>query len=129
MTHAQSEQDVRALIEGWTDAICQGDIPRLLKNRSDDIVMYDVPEPTQSVGIAAYEASWRLFFDHNPPGPECFILRDIQIVAGEDVAYAFGLLNIGGGEAHCRVTLGLRRIKGAWQVTHEHHSMPIRLGG
>ncbi|MGA0614089.1 nuclear transport factor 2 family protein [Paracoccus sp. KR1-242] len=128
MTMAQREREIHALIADWTDAICKGDIQRVLKDRTDDIVMYDVPKPIQSIGIAAYEASWKLFFDHNPPGLDCFSFRDIQIVAGEDVAYAFGLLIIGGGDAQCRLTLGLRRVDGAWKVTHEHHSMPILPG-
>lgn len=33
----------------------------------------------------------------------------------------------GGGDAHCRLTLGLRRIDGAWKVTHEHYAIPIKL--
>ena len=127
MTRERREQEIRALIDDWTDAICNGDIDRGLANRTDDIVLYDVPEPLQSTGIKAYEATWSLFFDHNPAGPNRFCFRDIQIVAGEDVAYAFGRLVIGGGDAHCRLTLGLRRVNGEWKVTHEHHSMPIKL--
>ncbi|MTH80161.1 YybH family protein [Paracoccus aestuariivivens] len=127
MTRDCSEQEIRALVDGWTDAICRGDIPRVLQNRTDDIVMYDVPDPIQSVGIAAYEASWQMLLNHDPPGPDCFRIRDIQIVAGEDVAFTFGLLAIGGGDAHCHLTLGLRLAKGARQAAHEHHSMSIKL--
>ena len=128
MTNERREQAIRALIDDWTDAICEGDIGRVLANRTDDIVMYDVPEPIQVRGLEAYKETWKLFFDHNAAGPDRFKLSDVQVVAGADVAHAYGLLTIGGGDAHCRLTLGLRHIDGAWKVTHEHHSIPIKLG-
>jgi ketosteroid isomerase-like protein len=127
MTNERNEQAIRALIDDWTDAICKGDTDRVLANRTGNIVMYDVPEPIQVIGIAAYKDTWKLFFEHNAAGPDRFRLSDVQIVAGDDVAYAHGLLTIGGDDAYCRLTLGLRRIEGAWRVTHEHHSIPIRL--
>jgi ketosteroid isomerase-like protein len=122
-----NEQEIRAQIEEWTDAICKGDIDRVLADRTDDIVMYDVPEPIQIQRIDGYRDTWTVFFDHNKAGPDRFRLSDVQVVAGDDVAFAFGLLTIGGGDAHCRLTLGFRRIDGKWRVTHEHHSIPIKL--
>lgn len=127
MTNERNELAIRAIINDWTDAICKGDIDRVLANRTDGIVMCDVPEPIQVTGIEAYKDTWKLFFDHNVAGPDRFRLSNVQIVADADVAYAHGLLTIGGGDAHCRLTLGLRRIDGAWKVTHEHHSIPIKL--
>ena len=94
------EQAIRTLIDDWTDAICKGDIDRVLANRTDDIVMYDVPEPIQVKGIDAYKEMWKLFFEHNAAGPDRFRLSDVQVVAGDDIAYAHGLLTIGGGDAH-----------------------------
>ncbi|HEV7372490.1 YybH family protein [Arenibaculum sp.] len=128
MTTERDERAIHALIEDWTDAICKGDIDGVLANRADDIVMYDVPEPIQEKGIDAYRRTWTLFFEHNEAGPDRFRLSDVQVVAGGDVAYAHGLLTIGGGDAYCRLTLGLRRIGGMWKVAHEHHSIPIKLG-
>ena len=127
MANNRTEQAIATLIDDWTDAICKGDIDRVLANRTDDIVMYDVPEPIQVKGIDAYKDMWKLFFEHNAAGQDRFRLSDVQVVAGDDIAYAHGLLTIGGGDAHCRLTLGLRRIDGAWKVTHEHHSIPIKL--
>ena len=127
MANNRTEQAIPALIDDWIDAICKGDIDRVLANRTDDIVMYDVPEPIQVKGIDAYKDMWKLFFEHNAAGPDRFRLSDVQVVAGDDIAYAHGLLTIGGGDAHCRLTLGLRRIDGAWKVAHEHHSIPIKL--
>jgi ketosteroid isomerase-like protein len=117
VTTERYEQAIRALIDDWTDAICKGDIDRVLANRTDNIVMYDVPEPIQVTGIDAYKETCA----------DRFKLSDVQVVAGNDAAYAYGLLTIGGGDAHCRLTLGLQRIDGVWKVTHEHHSIPIKL--
>lgn len=90
MTDEGDEQAIRALIDDWTDAICKGDIDRVLANRTDDIVMYDVPEPIQEKGVDAYRQTWRLFFEQNPPGPDRFRLSDLHVVAGGDAAYAYG---------------------------------------
>ena len=80
----RNEQAIPTLIDDWTDAICKGDIDRVLANRTDDIVMYDVPEPIQVKGIDAYKDMWKLFFEHNAAGPDRFRLSDVQVVAGDD---------------------------------------------
>jgi len=128
MTAKDNEAAIRHLIEDWVDAICQGDMDRVLANRTKDVVMFDVPEPIQAKGLEAYKQTWELFFSQNSPGPQRFGLSELCIVAGEDTAYAHALLNIDGEAAVCRLTLGLRRAGGAWLVTHEHHSMPHKLG-
>lgn len=127
MTQQSQESDIRALIGRWEDAICKGDLDQIVSDRTADIVMFDVPEPLQEKGIDAYRDSWTLFFQHNPPGPDCFRISDLSVTAGNDVAVAHGLLTIGEGDAHCRVTLGLQKRNGQWRVIHEHHSMPLKL--
>jgi ketosteroid isomerase-like protein len=126
MTGAANEASIRRLIGDWCDAICQGDIDRVVVNRAPDIVMFDVPEPSRQAGLAAYRETWELFFAHNAPGPQCFRVSELKIFAGDQVAFAHGLLAIGGG-THCRLSIGLQKRNGAWLVVHEHHSMPIRL--
>jgi ketosteroid isomerase-like protein len=50
--------------------------------------------------------------------------------AGGDVAFATALIRCTGQEANVpvelavRLTLGLRKLGGGWQVVHEHHSIP-----
>lgn len=47
------------------------------------------------------------------------------MTADEDVAFASGLLRIGGSPAPiCRLTLGLVKRGGRWRIVHEHHSAP-----
>lgn len=128
MTTKDNEAAIRHLIEDWVDAICQGGMDRVLANRTQDVVMFDVPEPIQAKGLEAYRQTWELFFAETAKGPLRFKLNEPRIVAGEDTAYAHALLDIDGGAAICRLTLGLRKVDDAWLVTHEHHSMPHKLG-
>jgi ketosteroid isomerase-like protein len=127
MTGNSNETAIRNLIDDWSNAVCEGDIDRVLANRAADIVMFDVPGPLQEKGIDAYRKTWTLFFACNPPGPDRFRISELEITADDHVAFAHGLLTIGGGDAHCRLTIGLQKIGGLWRVVHEHHSMPIKL--
>jgi ketosteroid isomerase-like protein len=59
---SENEIQIRQLIEDWAAAVRSGNIPKILAHHSDDIVMYDVPEPFQSIGIEAYRKTWDTFF-------------------------------------------------------------------
>ena len=59
--------------------------------------------------------------------------RLLDVTAGADVAFAYGLLRCSTPEGLredptylLRLTLGLRREAGRWTVTHEHHSFPLK---
>lgn len=100
----------------------------ILANHTKDILMFDVPVPLLSKGIARYRKTWELFFRHGSPGDDVFVIEDLRIVAGSDVAFATGLLRIGGSRKPvCRLTLGLKKRRGRWLIAHEHHSAPHEL--
>jgi hypothetical protein len=81
----------------------------ILANHAEDILMFDVPEPLQSVGRAKYKKTWDLFFRYGSPGADVFVIDELRITAGSRVAFATGLLRIGGSkEPICRLTLGLK---------------------
>lgn len=122
---ADDERHVRLLIERWAEAVRDGDMERILARHTDDVVMFDVPPPLRADGIAAYEETWRLFFDSVRPGKDALVLEDLAITAGDDVAFAHALLRISGSsEPVCRLTIGLKKVRGAWTIAHEHHSAP-----
>ena len=50
-----NEEDIRELVENWVAAVRRHDMPGILAHHSEDIVMFDVPPPFQSVGIDAYK--------------------------------------------------------------------------
>ncbi len=128
-----AESEIRELIEGWADAVHTGDMDRVLADHADDIVMFDVPPPDDGVrGIEDYRETWPPFFKWQASGSR-FEIVELEVEAGEDVAWARALLLCNTEEAlrenpdqRLRLTLGLRREGGRWVVAHEHHSFPDR---
>jgi ketosteroid isomerase-like protein len=69
-------------------------------------------------------------------GPVGCKIRDLDVTAGEDLAFCRSLNRISGttmdGEVTnvwVRATIGLRRIEGMWKVTHEQASVPFYMDG
>ena len=126
------EQQIRTLIERWAEAVHATDLDTVLADHSDDIVMFDVPPPDDGVrGIEAYRETWPPFFEWQARGAS-FEIVELDVTAGEDVAYAHALLRCGmpgelseRPERRLRLTLGLKRQDGSWVVAHEHHSFPL----
>ncbi len=123
------EDDIRSLIEAWARAAHEGDLATVLADHATDIVMFDVPPPYEgNRGIQAYGESWLPFFDWQASGAD-FDIESLDVVAGADVAFAYGLLRCGtpaefarDPEQRLRLTVGLRKVAGRWTVLHEHHS-------
>ena len=123
------EQQIRDLIERWATAVHDGDMPGVLADHDQGIVMFDVPPPEQGVrGIDAYRQTWPGFFAWQASGA-VFEIQSLDVTAGADVAFAFALLKCGTPEQfehhpeqRLRLTIGLRKAGSQWTVTHEHHS-------
>jgi uncharacterized protein (TIGR02246 family) len=126
------ESSIRTLIERWAAAAHDGDLETVLAHHAPDIVMFDVPPPEDGVrGLAAYEETWPGFFQWQKGAS--FDLLSLDVVAGQDVAFAYGLLRCGTPEEldvipdrRLRLTVGLRKVDGQWTVLHEHHSFTAR---
>jgi uncharacterized protein (TIGR02246 family) len=124
---------IRGLIERWADAVHAGDLDSVVADHDEDTVMFDVPPPEDGVrGIDAYRDVWPPFFEWQRRGAS-FEIVELQVTAGDDVAFAWALLRCGMPEElaadpsnRLRLTIGLRRRDGRWTVTHEHHSFPSR---
>jgi uncharacterized protein (TIGR02246 family) len=125
------EMQIRSLIERWARAVHDGDIEGVLADHADEIVMFDVPPPSLGVrGIDAYRETWPPFFLWQEQGAS-FEIVSLDVTAGNDVAFAHALLRCGTQEElrkdpdnRLRLTVGLRKDRGRWVVTHEHHSFP-----
>ena len=92
--------------------------------------MFDVPPPVQSKGIEAYKKTWEEFFAWFQDSG-VFDISELNITAGQDVAFGSALMRCAGTEPNgetveleFRSTLGFRKIGGRWMVMHEHHSIP-----
>ena len=123
------EQQIREQVERWAAAVHAGDLDGVLADRTADIVMFDVPPPHDGVrGLDDYRATWPPFFEWQASGA-AFEILELDVTAGDDVAFARALLWCGTAaeraahpERRLRLTLGLRKDDGRWRVAHEHHS-------
>jgi ketosteroid isomerase-like protein len=103
-----------------------------LAHHDDDIVMFDVPPPLRSRGLTEYAKTWDLFFADHQPG-QAFDIEELQIWLGDTVAFAAAIMRCGSATADgppvpggfpFRLTMGFRKVDGAWCIQHEHHSVP-----
>ena len=124
------EAAIRTLVEAWMRAVRAKDLPGILAHHSPEIVMFDLPPPLEARGIEPYRRSWDGFFAWSD-APVVFRSTQLQITAGNDVAFVWALMRCAGtepGGEHIeldfRLTLGLKKIAGQWVVMHEHHSIP-----
>ena len=124
-----NETEIREIIRNWAAAVRNKNIDAILAHHADDIVMYDVPPPFESVGLNAYRKTWDLFYRYTKPG--VFEILDLHITAGEDVAFCFTKMKCEDktktedfSPLEFRLTIGLKKINGQWMILHEHHSVP-----
>src|SRR4051812_48938303 len=116
-----NEQEVRALIAAWADAIRELDVGRVVANHDPDVVLYDVPPPPQLIGIDDYRRAFEGFL--RCPGHEGVSdLADLAVVAGGHVAYSYCPIRCRGTghneEIDVPLTLGPQRLDGEWRITH-----------
>jgi ketosteroid isomerase-like protein len=125
-----NEAAIHELIVNWAKAVRTKNVDGILANHSPEILMFDVPPPLQSKGIEAYRKSWDLFFSWARDFG-VFDIDEMTITAGDDVGFVTAVMHCAGAEANqerfdleFRLTLGLRKIRDQWIITHEHHSIP-----
>jgi len=124
------EAAIRDLVENWARAVRSKNLDAILANHSPGMLMFDLPPPIQSKGIEAYRKTWDLFFSWSQDSG-VFDISEMNVTAGNDVAFVTALMRCAGTEANgnkteleFRLTIGLRKIDGHWIVMHEHHSIP-----
>jgi ketosteroid isomerase-like protein len=95
------------------------------------VVAFDVKPPFQTKGAEAWRRTWE---ECLPCFPDSFQIetRDLSLTASGDVALAHWLFRFTGEEKDhpamqtwLRITAGYRRVRGTWQVVHEHLSVPF----
>lgn len=143
----QDEAEIRQLMNEQAMAIRAKDARRLFSGYAPDIVKYDLAPPLRRTGPEVHDVDrlerWFAGFDD----PIDWELRDLSVTVGEDVAFCHGLNRLSAtprgvvrgpdgleyeGERFdlwFRITVGLRKIDGRWQITHEHTSTPFYMDG
>lgn len=76
--------EIQRMLADWAAAVRAHDLEAILRHRSADIVMFDVPMPLQSKGIDAYRDTWKLYF--GDAGSRLFELLETRIVTADWVA-------------------------------------------
>ncbi len=131
MTDANSEAEIRAIIEARAIAVTTGDIDGMLADVADDILTFDVVDPLRRFGKPASRerlVAWLASYD----GPVGWEGRDVEVTADGNVAFSHALSHVTGKlktgasiDMWFRTTLGFRRMGGRWLVVHEHSSSPF----
>ena len=124
---------IETVIRDWSKAISDKDAARVLSHLTDDIVEFSLAPPLQYNGKQVDDIqNW---FDTwiGPIGNDA---RDIEITAGEDVAYVRSLVRMTGtktdgqkADLWFRQTLGLTKRDGVWKIAHTHASVPFYMDG
>ena len=132
----QNEIEIRRLVEEKTAALRARDAKAMVSAYDPGAVRYILAPPLRQPGDARDAEpveKWLATFD----GPVDTEVRDLAVTVDGDVAFCTSLNRLTAtprGQAESftlwhRSTLGLRRIDGAWRVTHEHDSVPFEMDG
>ena len=122
---------IRADVARLAQAIARKDVDALMSYYAPDVLAFDLVAPLCRRGageIRRRAEEWFASFD----GPIGYEVRRLEIAVSGDVAFTSSLNGIDGMgkngrpiRMYIRVTTGLRKIDGRWQITHEHVSVPF----
>jgi ketosteroid isomerase-like protein len=116
-----AKSEIKALIEAWADVVRWHDLAAILAHHDDDIIMFDVPPPLQSRGLAEYKKTWDQFFAYHQPG-QAVDVGEPRMWVGNTVASAVAIMRCGSAtvsgppvlaapiSAHHRPLQGRRRL-------------------
>lgn len=125
--------EVGGVVQSWAEAVKAGDLSRVIEFFVPDVTQFDVGTPLWRTGREKVRERMEAWLGGYVPGEgPGFELRDLEVAASGDVAYATCLCHVtgrlkAGGEVDMwvRNTLGLRQIDGEWKIAHQHMSSPI----
>jgi ketosteroid isomerase-like protein len=130
-SNTTDEAEIRRLIEAREKAVRSRDAKGSMANIASDIVSFDVVNPLQRTGSDELRKRAEEGFA-SFQGPIGYETRDLEITAGDDVAFARGLSHVNGMrqdgghlDMWWRTTLCFSKIDGKWMITHEHNSVPF----
>jgi len=122
---------IRALVDGFVNAIRAKDIQGVMSVFAPDVVSFDFGPPLQHGGGEPFMKRWQELFESYPHGIE-YEIRDLTISAGDGVAFSHSLNRVSGtlkngqrSDRWVRWTAGYRKANGRWLITHEQVSVPV----
>lgn len=134
--HAGDEARINDLLDAYAAAIGAKDARATVAFYARDVVAYDLAPPlTIDARTERDPSHFQQWFD-TWEGPIKSEGRDLEIVVGQGVAYAFGLRHLTGTKTDgelvdlwFRATVCFRIEDGAWKITHVHNSVPFAMDG
>jgi ketosteroid isomerase-like protein len=126
-----AEDQVRRQVSKLAEGIHAKDLEGLQRLYTADVVSFDVEPPLQHVGVAAKMKNWANVFTIFQDAT--YEVRDLTIVAGDDVAFGhcFGRLSgtLKNGTATSgmwvRATFCFQQVEGNWLIAHDQVSVPL----
>jgi uncharacterized protein (TIGR02246 family) len=129
---ATAEAEIREQVDSWLKAVLALDLDGIVSHYAPDILAFDAVSQLQFKGVDAYRKHWQACLAMCRPGAMIFEMHDLNVAAGDDVAFATALNRCGGtgenGEEKAgwmRMTTGYRKTHGKWMIVHEHFSAPF----
>jgi ketosteroid isomerase-like protein len=130
------EIQIRQLVEEKAAALRARDPKAMVAGYGPDAVVFNLAPPLRQPGDARDPGpieQWLSTFE----GPMDAEVRDLSVAVAGDVAFCTSLNRltatprgrIESFDLWHRVTLGLRRLDGRWQIVHEHESVPFEMDG
>lgn len=124
--------EVRTVLEAWARATRENRQDDILRNHTDDLVIFDVLAPMKYDSAQAYRQSWSEW-QPETQGDAQFALENLSVTAGHDIAAAHCFITCGGVtpggrqfQDVVRATFCLRKVDGEWKVFHQHVSKPLK---
>lgn len=130
-TSRKDEAEIRALLDGFVNAIRAKDIHGVMSVFAPDVVSLDLGPPLQHGGGETFMKRWHELFE-SYQGAIGYEIRDLSVDAGDDVAFSHSLNRVSGtlqngqtSDRWVRWTAGYRKTNGTWLIVHEQVSVPV----
>ena len=127
------EDAIRALIDGFANAIGTRDIDGVMSVFAPEVVSFDFGPPLEHGGGETFVNRWQELLEAYA-SPISYELRELVVVADDSVAFSHSLNHISGvmmngktTDRWLRWTACYRKISGRWLIVHEHVSVPADL--
>lgn len=129
----RDEAEIRHQVDTLVAAVRGMDLERVMACYAPDIVSFDIVPPLRHVRAEAKRRNWVNAFAAYAP-PLSYEVRELEISAGDEVAFAHSLNRMSGTlkngkgtDVWVRWTACFRKIDGTWLIAHDHVSVPADL--
>jgi uncharacterized protein (TIGR02246 family) len=130
---AKNDAEIRELIEGLVKAIRAKEISGVMSVFAPEVISFDLGPPLRHGGGEKFMIRWQQLFE-SYEGPIDYEVSDLNITAGDDIAFSYSLNRISGTTKNSqkvdrwlRWTACYRKTNDKWRIVHEQVSVPVDL--